>query len=105
MPEGIFRSCGAFVRSICLYYRFLTSAAQPSIPSPLLPTDTSSFTCSIPGVLSHTYELLIPPAFALFSGESCVVLFLYIGKGLAYHGSHTPHIRASPPFSAKNNLG
>lgn len=35
------------------YRTFLTSVAHPSMPSPLLPTDTSSLTRSIPLVSSR----------------------------------------------------
>ena len=49
---------------------FLTSVAHPSIPSPLLPTGTSSFTPSIPLVPSRNLLPAIPPAFALFAGSS-----------------------------------
>lgn len=52
-------------------YRFLTSVAHPSIPSPLLPTSTPSILIPfIPGVSSNQGWLAIPPAFALFSGVS-----------------------------------
>ena len=49
-------------------YRFLISVAQPSIPSPLVPTAISSFTASMPGVSFINSWLLMPPAFALPSG-------------------------------------
>lgn len=51
-------------------YRFFTSVAQPSIPSPLVPTGIGSLTSSMPLVPSTNGELLIPPAFALFSGNN-----------------------------------
>ena len=51
-------------------YRFLTSVAQPSIPSPLLKTGMSRWTSSMPMVPCRNSWLLIPPALALFSGRS-----------------------------------
>lgn len=50
-------------------YRFLTSVAQPSIPSPLAPTGMLKLTLSIPFVPFINSWLLIPPAFALPSGN------------------------------------
>ena len=51
-------------------YRFLTSVAQPSMPSPLLPTATSSLTVSIPFVPFINSWLLMPPALARPSGSN-----------------------------------
>ena len=54
-----------------LHYRtFFTSVAQPSIPSPLLPTSTSNFTPSIPFVASMKAALAIPPALARSEGSN-----------------------------------
>lgn len=52
-------------------YRFRTSVAQPSIPSPRPPTSSPSIlTPLMPGVSSNQACPAIPPAFALFSGTS-----------------------------------
>lgn len=51
-------------------YRFLTSDAHPSIPSPRLPTGTSTPIPSIPMEPSRNGLPLIPPALALFAGSS-----------------------------------
>ena len=53
-----------------IHYRFLTSVAQPSIPSPLLPTGTLRLTCSIPFVSAKKGLLLIPPALARSLGSN-----------------------------------
>jgi len=53
----------------CGPYRFLTSVAQPSIPSPFDPTGMLSVTFSIPLVLFMNSWLLIPPALARPSGR------------------------------------
>ena len=54
-------------------HRFLTSVAQPSIPSPLLPTGTLRLTCSIPLVSAKKGLLLIPPAFARSFGSNASI--------------------------------
>ena len=51
-------------------YRFRTSHAHPSIPSPLLPTSTGNLTPSIPFVPANQSCPAIPPAFARLSGSS-----------------------------------
>lgn len=51
-------------------YRFFTSVAHPSIPSPRLPIETSTPIPSIPLVPSRNGLLLIPPAFARFAGSN-----------------------------------
>lgn len=53
------------------HYRvFFTSVAQPSIPSPLLPTSISRCTPSMPFVLSMKAAFDMPPAFARSEGSS-----------------------------------
>ena len=62
--------CGGCAFDGGFIYRFLTSEAHPSIPSPRLPFLTSSVTPSMPCVLSRNASATIPPAFARFSGMS-----------------------------------
>ena len=50
-------------------YRFLTSVAHPSIPSPLVPTLIPRAPFSIPFVSVKNGLLLIPPALALSLGS------------------------------------
>lgn len=59
-----------FADKTAINHLFLISVAQPSIPSPLLPTGISRATVSIPLVPLVNSELLIPPAFARASGGS-----------------------------------
>lgn len=55
--------------NIAVDYRFLISVAQPSMPSPFVPTGIGSLTPSIPLVLLRKGLLLIPPALALSCGR------------------------------------
>ena len=58
------------LQAYALYYRFFTSVAHPSIPSPRLPKGTATEIPSIPFVPSRNLLPLIPPAFALLTGSS-----------------------------------